>query len=486
MKKLFFIAAIFASAMLTFSACETGLTDDGGADTETPNNPNNPNDPEDPNDPNNPEDPNDPNNPEDPNNPNTPGEDEITDSELTPGEHKSRLEKIAIEFVEAFNPSDVEELVYSAKDLAEYAEYFDYGFETEEDIVDGPTPAALVRGLQRFSAADLVEFATRVAEDFVIDANDPDMNPYAGKCYTWNGDDYVWEETDGKDKTIVFEWDDTEAQISWFGSTKVEYLYDEEMNYIVYVPHDINISIKIDGKTHFTAKLETNITDIKTWAPKVTITLNGGYEIVAKSAGNSKGLEAGATIKKNDKVLLNAASVVAINDATDIDNWLEEYYCENCGENHMEVSDYFLEQVKTGSAQIDILALSIVASGDFMGMYKEIEEIDDRYDAWDDENYTYLPEEDRKECNAICECVNERVEVVLIYNDTKERVANIVLTTTSYYDEYDQCNRYNVEPILVFPDGSKFAFEEYFTEKAFGNLIDAVMELAEQVDSMVY
>lgn len=474
MKKLFFLAAFFATAMLTFSACETFPTD--GSDNNNTENPNNPNDP------------NNPGGNDDEQNPINPGDDVVGDSELTPGEHKARLEEIAIEFVDAFNPADVEELVYSAEALTEYAEYFDYGFGAESDDVveNGGAPVeTLARGLQRFSAADLVEFATRVAEDFVIDVNDPDMNPYAGKNYTWDGDNYEWVEAAGKDKTIGFEWDETVATISWFGSTKVEYLYDEETNYVVYVPNDINITIKIGGKTYFTAKLETKITDIKTWAPKVTITLNGGYEFVANSAGNSKGLEAGASIKKNGKTLLNAAAVVAINDATDIDNWMYEYYDEYNGEYRTEVTgEYFVENVKTGAAQLDILALSIVGEGDFKGMYEEMERLEEEYDYWDD-NSNKLPDVEKEYCDEVCKYVNEKVKVVLVYNDTKERVANIVFATRKYVDEYDGFIDYDFEPILVFPDGSKFAFDEYFTEKAFGDLIEAAEALAEEFSSLL-
>ena len=458
--------ALVASAALTFSACEnfdagsnngnnnSGNTNNGGNNGGNVNN-----------------------------DIINPGED-IKESDLTPGEHKARLEEIAIEFVEAFNPADTEELVYSAEALAEYMEYFDYGFEMEEEVV--PAPASLLAsGAKRFAANDLVEFATRVAEDFVIDINDPDLNPYAGKCYTYDGDNYEWVESDDKDKTIKFVWDDTVATISWFGSTKVEYLYDEEVNYVVYVPNDITISIKIDGKTYFTAKLETNITNIKTWVPKTTITLNGGYEFTANSAGNSKGLEAGGSIKKNGNTLLNAASVVAINDATDIDNWLYEYYNDYYGEYYTEVSgEYFVENVKTGAAQLDILALSIVGEGDFKGMYEEIERLDEEYNYWD-ENWNKLPDVEKEYCDEVCKYVNEKVEIVLLYNDTMERVANIVFSTIKYVDDYDGYIDYDIEPILVFPDGSKFSFEEYFTEKAFGSLIDAAEALAEEFNSLL-
>ena len=144
---------------------------------------------------------------------------------------------------------------------------------------------------------------------------------------------------------------------------------------------------------------------------------------------------------------------------------------------------YFAENVKSGSAQIDILELSIVASGDFKGMYEEMLEYDEKYDYYDDE-WNYLPDVAEKYYNKVCDCINDNVSVVIVYNDTKEKVADIVMNVASYYDDYDEAYRYYLEPILLFPDGSKFAFEEYFTERAFGNLIDRLEQMAEHFDDL--
>lgn len=402
-------------------------------------------------------------------------------SSLTPGEHKARLEEIAIEFVEYFEANDTEELVDGALSLAEYMEDFDY-YGDESYRFDAKL---LAQGAERFSAQALAEFATRAAESFVIDVNDPDLNPFAGKCFTYDG--YEWSVTDGSDKTIQFVWDDCVATISWTKSTKLEYYYsDDDINYVVYVPNNIELTVEINGKRHLNVELATNISNMKTWAPQVTISLNGGYEMVSKVEGNSKGLTSQSTLKKDGKTLYSAVSTVAINDATDIDNWMEEYYDEYYDEYGTYISeDYFLENVKTGAAQIDILSLSILAEGDFRGMYEEIESIDDRYDSYDDD-YNYISENVKKECEAICKYVNDKVQVVLVYNDTKEKVADVVMSVARDYDSYDDDYYYYVEPILLFPDESKYAFEDYFTERAFGNLIRKVEELAEDFANLVY
>lgn len=405
---------------------------------------------------------------------------EFEDSNFTPGEHKARLEEIAIEFVEYFDANDTEELVNGALSLAEYME--DFYYEGEPYRLEAKL---LAQGAKRFSAQALAEFATRAAEDFIIDINDKNLNPFAGKCFTYDG--YEWEVADGEDKTIKFVWDDCVATISWTKSTRLGYYYsDYDVNYVVYVPNNIEVSIAIDGKTHLSVELATNISNIKTWSPQVTIKLNGGYEAMSKVEGNSKGLAAQSSLKKDGKTLYSSASTVAINDATDIDNWMEEYYDEYYEEYYNYISgEYFLENVKTGAAQIDILSLSIIAQGDFKGMYEEIEHIYDRYDRYDDD-YNYIPENAKKECEAICDYVNDKVQVVLVYNDTKEKIADVVMSVAREYDNYDEDYYYYVEPILLFPDGSKFAFEQYFTEQAFGDLGAAIEDLAEDFENLIY
>ena len=44
---------------------------------------------------------------------------------------------------------------------------------------------------------------------------------------------------------------------------------------------------------------------------------------------------------------------------------------------------------------------------------------------------------------------------------------------------------YNPSPVLIFKDGSKFAVDEFFTEVAFGDLIDAAESLFDQYVDLV-
>lgn len=383
---------------------------------------------------------------------NTPGnvDDYNTPSTLTPGEHKAKLEDIAVEFIGYVDLADFEEILDNLYCLAEYLEY-DEEYAYNE----------LALGIKNLSPIHFQRFATRALEEVIIDINDPEYNPLAGYVYEWNGDE--WEESKGQSHTIVIKWDDAVATASWGETTRQEWTFRElETKAIVYVPNSLTFSLKIDNKEYLNIVAKPNITDSKTLAPSVEVSLNGGYLISASVKADSRGLETHSSIKKGNKTLLNANTVVAINDFTDIDNWLKTE------------GEYFADQIKNGKVQIDILNLSIVGAGDFKDLLTDIDEITeglygDEYDA----------ERWRRKMEDVCDLVNEKVKLVIAYNDTDEKVADIVLQVSR--DDED----YYVEPILLFPDGSKYAFENYFTETAFGDLIDAIEELADDFEDMM-
>ena len=383
---------------------------------------------------------------------NAPGnvDDYNTPSTLTPGEHKAKLEDIAVEFIGYVDLADFEEILDALYCLTEYLEY-DEEYAYNE----------LAMGIKNLSPIHFQRFATRAMDEIILDINDPEYNPLAGYVYEWNGDE--WEESKGQSHTIVIKWDDAVATASWGETTRQEWTFRElEKKTIVYVPNSLTLNVKIDNKEHLNIVAKPNITDSKTLAPSVEVSLNGGYLISASVKADSRGLETHSSIKKGNKTLLNANTVVAINDFTDIDNWLKTE------------GEYFADQIKSGKVQIDILNLSIVGAGDFKDLLTDIDEITeglygDEYDA----------ERWRRKMEDVCDLVNEKVKLIIAYNDTDEKVADIILQVSRDDDDY------YVEPILLFPDGSKYAFENYFTETAFGDLIDAIEELADDFEDMM-
>ena len=81
-------------------------------------------------------------------------------------------------------------------------------------------------------------------------------------------------------------------------------------------------------------------------------------------------------------------------------------------------------------------------------------------------------------CEEICKYYNDAVDIAAIYNDTQEKIADVVFQARRYED-YDGWVYYVEEPILVFPDGSKFALEDYFTAESFSGLMERISEFFE-------
>ena len=439
MKKLFKLVALCAMALATLSACEEGMpTQPQPGDTENPENPGTGEEPGD------------------------------STSPLTPDEHKQKLENIAIEFVDEFDPADFEALINSLS-------YFEEFFEAEDEWVDGPVEdmpvkpedeeeyiEEMTRAIKSFSVAGLINAVTRASEQMILDVNDEDFD-FNGVVITFNEDgEPIFDEENGNTGECKVMWDESVATFAW-GETKGQYTYideEEDVEYIVKIPAYINLSLKISGVEHLNINVEPNYTDNHTYAPKITIKLNGDYEIVCENIADNQKLSCAYSLSKNGKKIASATATASVNGLTNPDNLYDEY---------------FFEEVTNGSIQIDILTLSLIAAGDFTGMYDKIEAIDDKYNWWDETYTVYDESQEKAYYNDLCELINNTVEFVALYNDTNEKIADIkVQPRRSVYDEGDI--DYEIDLVLVFPDGSKHVMQDYFTADSFEDLMNHLSE----------
>ena len=84
-------------------------------------------------------------------------------SELTPDEHKQKLEDIAIELVDEFNPSDFELLANAFISLSEYLYTEEWDDESQEYPVE-----QMARALKTKSMGDFTKAVTRASEQFIL------------------------------------------------------------------------------------------------------------------------------------------------------------------------------------------------------------------------------------------------------------------------------------------------------------------------------
>lgn len=389
---------------------------------------------------------------------------EYTNSELTPTEHQYQLENIALELVDEFNPADFEVLAESLLSLSEYL-----GIEGDYEYVTSTS-----RALKSSSVDRLTDVITRASEQFIIDIHDG-IFEYDGYRLVFNEEGSYAEELDSTGSCEVV-WDNAVATFTW-GENNGQYTYYDEVEdieYIVMVPSYIRVSLKIDGTEHLNINIEPNIINNYTYAPKTTITINGGYVIVCKTEADSQKVRYDLSLTKNGKKLIGNSAEAYINGFTDVDNWTYEYDLgDGYIETGMDPEGYFNENVTTGQFRLDVLTLSIICSGDIKKMKEEIEKLDEKLD----DNYDNTGREATiaywDEVSAI---LNKYLKTIAVYNDTNEKIADIEWQSYYYEDYDDEYIAYGSEPVLVFPDGSKFSLENYFTADSFERLMERLEE----------
>ena len=386
-------------------------------------------------------------------------------SELTPDEHKQKLENIALELVDEFNLADFETLVGSLI-------YFDQYFEVEDEYIDHTT-----RAIKAGSASKLVEAVTRASEQFIFDINDEEFD-FNGAVieFTEESEEPSFEYGGNLGECLV-KWDDSVATFTW-GENNGQYTYideEEDVEYIVKIPAYINLSLKISGVEHLNINVVPNFTDNYTYAPQITITLNGGYKIVSKVTANNEKIGYDITLEKSGKKLIGGTAEAYVPNFTDVNNWLDEYTYEENGEEYTETyldpEDYLESNITTAQLRYDALTLSIIGScNDVKTMKAEIEMLDNN--DYGEDYAAYYTE--------VAAIQNKYLKAIAVYNDTNEKIADIKWQSF-YYEEYDEYNDLVIysgcEPILIFTDGSKVSLDDYFTAENFSRLLERLQEL---------
>lgn len=215
---------------------------------------------------------------------------------------------------------------------------------------------------------------------------------------------------------------------------------------------------------------------------------------------NSTEAKVNVDIKCGDKSLLSvsaSAPAVLLLDKTnkeEYEEWFEKYG------NALWEDDEVAERLETGfiTAEVDLInQLQIKASSkDVVKFYRGLDKIDSYYDEKDGEPEHYWEEYyyQYDYNKAVADWYNTNMQVGLYYN-TSVRQAELQMDleldewTEHYGGYYDENGEYVEEEeveikdydqilVLYFPqNGTTYEFEDYFTEVAFGSVIDLAEDL---------
>ncbi len=407
---------------------------------------------------------------------------------ITPEQHKAKLETIGKEVAAQFNPNDSKAAIESLKALEELL-----SFEDDAEVV-GPTPvpmeaavtatakslATIAAGPDVHALSSLIVRATTTekytldewAGDYVIEDGEPVKKGELANQYR-----LTWADAAKKQSEALFT----------YSAGGVEYTRVD--GYAIVIPQDWTLTLKVAGREELSVVGKSNVSaDGLTLAPEVTVTLNGGYVATAKVNADPKQVTVNASFTKNGTKIVEAYAKMVCDGLTDPDNWIveEEYDWNGDGvidgtDTYVDPEGHIKDHVKTGEAYLTVMGLKLTLSGDIAKIIQQVNAIAD----------TDTEAGSQQEAAAY----NDNAKAKLVYTADNTTMADVKVQScsfqNSYWIGYDENNNsiygyytsYDIEPVLVFADGSKIAIEEYVETgfdsltKTFRDLADAYMDL---------
>ena len=401
--------------------------------------------------------------------------------EIKPEEHKAKLEKIGKDVAAQFNPNDSKAIIGSLTALMELLPSND-----EVDVPVSPVPmktyvAATAKALAGIAAGPDVHALTSLivratttekytldewAGDYVIEQGE-----FVKKGDLTNKYRLTWTDAAGTQSEALFT----------YSAGGVEYTRVD--GFAIVIPQEWNMVLKVAGHQELNVVGKSNVSaDGLTLAPEVTVTLNGGYVAAAKVNADPKQVTANASFTKNGTQILDAYAKMVCDGLTDPDNWIVEEEYDWNGDGIIDDSwtdidpeEHIEKHVKTGEGYLTVMGLKLTLSGDIAKIIQQVNAIAD----------TDTAAGSQQEAAAY----NNNAKAKLVYTADNAMMADVKVQSYSYKDyiyvwnpntqtgENQVVTCYDIEPVLVFADGSKIAIEEY-VETGFDSLAKTFEELA--------
>lgn len=298
-------------------------------------------------------------------------------------------------------------------------------------------------------------------------------------------------------------WD--EKNNDWVSRPGMVDKYREECNVTIDVPEKIEVVFSEEGKpvAKVTITMTKNFSQdgldpaVDNFNANVVISFDNGYEVVVDKASydGSKG-QAGSAVKfKKDGQALVSSS--AYGDAQVIN---EQYRCEDCAEygNIHEYTTVKVKKAKNIKAEIDILG-KIQVKGACSNAMDANESLDAFWEAVRNWDYDTGDPKSPDEAAALRHLTNLNAKLDCgVYYGSSALQAKVIFEMDKSRDEagWDRNNDgvinslddyiyYDIIPVIVFGDGSRYTVEDYFTKEAFENLIDRIEGYEESYDDLL-
>ena len=290
--------------------------------------------------------------------------------------------------------------------------------------------------------------------------------------FTLDGNEYQADiKASGNGVKAVYTYEDIYGSENWDGYYDEEtgywvdnYVfvhYEDTYHFEVIVPEKITATVKKNGADYasveitFTRRFNESGVSLTTDCFMVTssVTIDGHTVVIEKTGYDAATGKAGVsyTLKKGAEVIISAAATadVKVELVTEEDDWGNGY------------DDYMYPEftlAKNFDVYVDILGqLQIIGKcTDGIALAENIENV---FDA-----------DTESQAERAVDNVNNYADLGIYYDKSVTRQADVIMDYRAVVDDYNDYTWYDIEPIIKFPDGSKYAVYEYFDEDSFAGL----------------
>lgn len=381
---------------------------------------------------------------------------------LTPDEHKEKLEQIGLDVIAKINPEDHKLLLETSDSFFEIADNSDLTIDRNEDAVQ--------------AAAQLIKSVTQVCRTFNVGAmanyTAADNDLYSAAqyfgIYTYNSSEQRWTKSSSNDALeLHFTSNGQPAviKISKSGNeTKVDLFKEDGTNYQAMVPEHATATMQLGDTELFKFNIDMNA-DNSARSADIVCSLNASnYIFQADTHADTSTATCTFSLNAKGEELINAEAKVNGTDMTDDDK------INDIIDGNGDAEDLF----KSADAQINIMQEAVIKAScpDIQGLVNATDSLSDQYPSWEEQNSQ--PYNEKK-----AGLYNQYVTAELYYTDGDNAIAELKMQShfvEDYYNSY-----YELEPVITFvSDESTFSLESYFDDISFNDLIDSAEHLSDQ------
>ncbi len=265
--------------------------------------------------------------------------------------------------------------------------------------------------------------------------------------WEWNATDKDFvKKSDSKDAvTYKFPYDANSSNNNCEVNAKVEYASN-----VKNMPAKVNCSLKIDGKELMNVSYVGSFTN-EGYPTSIVETMKiDDFALSTEYARSNSKLSVSMSFLHGKTTLLNCTNSIEGNLT---DENIDKLLADSEGEEEEESEDFDFIASVISKAKISTQVMNFKIVGSIAT--KSLAEL-----AKKTENKEEIA--GKEELEGLVKTANDAIDCYVVNASENTKIASIKLFVVKDDDSYDGAERYDVEPMFVFPDETKMTFDEYF------------------------